>query len=97
MSPPGEEWNRAIDAGSSSFTRANLAFDKGQQYADFQIITRSLSLTAPVADKAVLAAITRELLATLHPMLKGVRLLGVSLSSLSCDQAGDDPQMILAL
>jgi hypothetical protein len=33
----------------------------------------------------------------LHPIPKGVRLLGISLSSLSCDQAGDDPQMILAL
>jgi DNA polymerase-4 len=67
------------------------------KYADFQIITRSRSLTAPVADKAVLAAVTRELLATLHPMPKGGRLLGVSLSSLSCDQASDDPQMMLAL
>src|SRR5499427_7301805 len=67
------------------------------KYADFQIITRSRSLTAPVADKAVLAAVATELLAALHPMPKGVRLLGVSLSSLSCDQAGDDPQMILAL
>jgi DNA polymerase IV len=65
------------------------------KYADFQIITRSRSVTAPVADKPVLAAIARELIATLHPMPKGVRLLGVSLSSLSCDQAGDDPQMIL--
>src|SRR5258706_6372286 len=60
------------------------------KYADFQIITRSRSLTAPLADKAVLGAVTKELLATLHPMPKGVRLLGVSLSSLSCDQAGDD-------
>jgi DNA polymerase-4 len=66
------------------------------KYADFQIITRSRSLAAPVADKAVLAAVTKELLATLHPMPKGVRLLGVSLSCLSCGQAGDDPQMILA-
>ena len=65
------------------------------KYADFQIITRSRSLTAPVADKVALAAVTRELLA--HPIPKGIRLLGVSLSSLSCDQAGDDPQMILAL
>ncbi len=67
------------------------------KYADFQIITRSRSLAAPVADKAVLAAVTKELLAALHPIPKGVRLLGVSLSSLYCDQAGDDPQMILAL
>jgi DNA polymerase IV len=67
------------------------------KYADFQIITRSRSLTAPVADKAALAAVTRELLATLHPITKGVRLLGVSPSSLSCDQAADDPQMTLAL
>jgi DNA polymerase IV len=67
------------------------------QYSDFQIITRSRSLAAPVANKAVLAAVTRELLTTLHPIPKCVRLLGVSLSSLSCDQAGGDPQMILAL
>jgi len=44
-----------------------------------------------------LAAVTRELLATLHPTTKGVRLLGVSLSSLSCDKVDVDPQMILAL
>jgi DNA polymerase-4 len=67
------------------------------KYADFRIITGSRSLTAPVSDKAVLVAVTRELLATLHPIPKGVRLLGVSLSSLSCGQAGDDPQILLAL
>jgi len=67
------------------------------KYADFQIITRSRSFSAPVADIAVLAAVTRELLATLHPTTMGVRLLGVSLSSLSYDKVDVDPQMILAL
>jgi DNA polymerase IV len=67
------------------------------KYADFQIITRSRSFSAPVADIVVLAAVTRELLVTLHPTTKGVRLLGVSLSSLSCDKVDVDPQMILAL
>jgi len=67
------------------------------KFADFQIITRSRSRAAPISDCSTLASIGAELLAAQFPMRKGVRLLGVSLSSLCTDAADIDPQMTLAL
>jgi len=49
--------------------------------ANFQIITRSRSYIVPISDRSTLASISEELLAVQFPMRKGVRLLGVSLSS----------------
>jgi DNA polymerase-4 len=66
------------------------------KFADFQIITRSRSRAAPISDCSTLASISTELLAAQFPMRKGVRLLGVSLSSL-CADADVDTQMTLAL
>jgi DNA polymerase-4 len=66
--------------------------------ADFQIITRSRSLPVPIPDRSTLATISAEILAVQFPMWKGVRLIGVSLSSLCADAVRDaDPQMTLAL
>ncbi len=65
------------------------------KFADFQIITRSRSSVAPVSDRSMLASISAELLAAQFPMPKGVRLLGVSLSSLIDDRMEDSPQMNL--
>jgi DNA polymerase IV len=67
------------------------------KFANFQIITRSRSYIAPISDRATLASISEELLAAQFPMRKGVRLLGVSLSSLCADAGDADPQMTLAL
>jgi DNA polymerase IV len=67
------------------------------KFADFQIITRSRSRVVPISDRSTLASISAELLAAQFPMLKGVRLIGVSLSSLCVDAADVDPQMTLAL
>jgi len=67
------------------------------KFADFQIITRSRSCAAPVSDCSILASISAELLAAQFPMRKGVRLLGVSLSSLCTDTANVDTQLTLAL
>jgi DNA polymerase-4 len=67
------------------------------KFADFRIITRSRSIGAPIADRAALASISTELLAAQFPMPKGVRLLGVSLSSLTAGTADDSPQMTLEL
>src|SRR5262245_58412582 len=67
------------------------------KFADFQIITRSRSRAAPISDCSILASISAELLAAQCPMRKGVRLLGVSLSSLCADTADVDTQMTLAL
>jgi len=67
------------------------------KFADFRVITRSRSRLAPVPDRSILAAISDELLAAQFPMRKGVRLLGVSLSSLCADAAEPNMQMTLAL
>jgi DNA polymerase-4 len=67
------------------------------KFANFQIITRSRSCIAPVSDRSTLASISEDLLAAQFPMRKGVRLLGISLSSLGADPAEVDPQITLAL
>ena len=68
------------------------------KFADFQIITRSRSGLLPISDRATLATIGTEILAAQFPMRKGVRLLGISVSSLSADALADpDAQMTLAL
>jgi len=53
------------------------------KFADFQQITRSRSSVGPIPSPAVLERISQELVESLFPLAKGVRLLGVSLSNLS--------------
>ena len=67
------------------------------KFADFQIITRSQSRVTPISDRSMLASISAELLAAQFPLRNGVRLIGVSLSSLCADAGDVDPQMALAL
>lgn len=52
------------------------------KYADFRQITRSRTLLQPVANREELEAVSVALLSALLPVPKGVRLLGVTLSSL---------------
>jgi DNA polymerase-4 len=68
------------------------------KFSNFRIITRSRSSAAPILDRATVASISTELLAAELPLPKGVRLLGVSLSSLSTEEVeGDGQQMTLKL
>ena len=67
------------------------------KFADFQIITRSRSRVVPISDYATLASMSEELLVSEFPLRKGVRLIGVSISSLCHDRMQVDPQMTLAL
>jgi len=67
------------------------------KYADFQIMTRCRSNTDIVQDHGNLMRVSLDLLATLFPMKKGVRLLGISLSSLRSEKAEAPRQMTLAL
>ena len=53
------------------------------KYADFQIVTRSRTLRAPVASREELARTSVELVRTIFPLEKRVRLLGVSLSNMA--------------
>ncbi|MEH2492165.1 DNA polymerase-4 [Bradyrhizobium sp. AZCC 2230] len=66
------------------------------KFADFEIITRSRSLLAPVTGRDELERLACGLLEVEMPLPKRVRLLGVSLSSL---QLGDDaePQLTFGI
>ncbi len=55
------------------------------KYADFRQITRSRTVDAPVASLAVLQELVSSLLEPLFPVTKGIRLLGVTLSSLEAE------------
>jgi DNA polymerase IV len=77
--------------------RAGPNGDTQSEVRDFQIITRSRSLVAPISDRSTLASISAELLAAQFPLRKGVRLIGVSISSLCTDSAQVGLQMALAL
>jgi len=67
------------------------------KFSDFQIITRSRSSVVPISNPSTLASVTEELLTAQFPLRKGVRLIGVSISSLSSDRLQVDPQMTLSL
>jgi len=58
------------------------------KFGDFTIITRSKSFTGPVPDLDAFATAGQALLAALHPLPKGIRLLGLGLHNLTeidCD------------
>lgn len=63
------------------------------KYADFQQITRSRTLLGPVSSQAALEQVSGELLAGLLPLPKGVRLLGVTLSSLETEEEAAGKQL----
>jgi DNA polymerase-4 len=63
------------------------------KYADFQLITRSRSLTGPIAGRDELERVSLDLLSALMPVPKGIRLLGVTLSTLSREAAGHGLQI----
>jgi DNA polymerase-4 len=51
------------------------------KYADFQQATRSRTLSAPITDRATLRQVSIDLVRSVFPPAKGIRLLGVTLSS----------------
>jgi DNA polymerase IV len=63
------------------------------KYADFRLITRSRSLTSPVAGRDELERLSLDLLSAQMPVPKGIRLLGVTLSTLSREAADRASQM----
>jgi DNA polymerase IV len=58
------------------------------KYADFQQVTRSRTAQEPFTTKASVEAIVHELLQSLFPVRKGIRLLGVTLSLLGDETDG---------
>jgi DNA polymerase-4 len=57
------------------------------KFADFQQATRSRSLTAPVSSLAVLHEMSLELIRSVLPTQKGIRLVGVSVSNFERTEA----------
>ncbi len=55
------------------------------KYADFRQITRSRTALVPVESRAILEELVSALLEPLFPVSKGIRLLGVTLSSLEVE------------
>jgi DNA polymerase-4 len=65
------------------------------KYGDFTLITRSRSFASAVPDKESFTAAGQALLAALHPLPKGIRLLGLGLHNLS--ESGQDFPLQLGL
>ena len=63
------------------------------KFADFELITRSRTVTDSVGSRTELKDASAELLKAIFPMKKAVRLLGVSISGFVCGSAS--PQMPL--
>ena len=67
------------------------------KYADFRQITRSRSLAGDVESRSALEQVSLDLLSAQFPMGKGVRLLGVALSTLNTDRETESRQLSLGL
>ena len=81
----GLAWQRIERAGVTGRTVTLKV-----KFADFQMITRSRSFGAPIADPRAFAAAGQALLDGVLPVPKGVRLLGLGLHSL-VDPDGSGP------
>ena len=64
------------------------------KFANFQIITRSRTGQMPVRTRGELEELGKVLLEPLFPVSRGIRLLGISLSSLAADEA-EQPEFSL--
>ena len=67
------------------------------KFGDFTIITRSKSFACPVPGEAAFAAAGQSLLAALHPLSKGIRLLGLGLHNLTEINNSEPAQLGLAI
>jgi DNA polymerase-4 len=67
------------------------------KYADFQQATRSRTLNALVASQELLRSVSVDLLRSVYPLTKGIRLVGVTLSSFEHPDAAPASQLSLAL
>src|ERR1019366_1566017 len=67
------------------------------KYADFQQITRSRTGQSLFSTRAEIEQLSYALLEPLFPVTKGIRLLGITLSSLSEKQLEREPQLSLSL
>jgi DNA polymerase-4 len=67
------------------------------KFGDFTLITRSKSFSNPVPDLTAFAATGQALLSALHPLSKGIRLLGLGLHNLTEAEEAVPAQLGLAI
>jgi DNA polymerase-4 len=67
------------------------------KFGDFSIITRSKSFPANLPDRIAFALAGQALLTALHPLPKGIRLLGLGLNNLGEEPIGEAVQLGLAI
>ena len=67
------------------------------KFADFELISRSRTLAATIGSRDELGTVSTELLKTIFPTEKAVRLLGVSISGFSILAIGSSEQIPFAL
>lgn len=65
------------------------------KYADFQQVTRARSVADPVTDERELVTLGRLALQTLFPLVRPVRLIGLTVSALVEDEAAHGAQLAL--
>jgi DNA polymerase IV len=82
-------WRHCEDKG----TRGRMVTLK-VKFADFELITRSRTLPAPVDGRVDLESVTLDLLKSVFPLQKAVRLLGVSMSRFVGDDETDRRRQI---
>jgi DNA polymerase-4 len=67
------------------------------KFGDFSMITRSKSFGSPVPDLEAFTAAGQALLGALHPLSKGIRLLGLGLHNLMESPLEEPIQLGLAI
>jgi DNA polymerase-4 len=67
------------------------------KYADFRIATRSRSTTGPVRSQAALHEASLDLVRSVYPVEKGIRLVGVSVSNFGNADRAEGAQLDLAI
>jgi DNA polymerase-4 len=65
------------------------------KFANFQVVTRSRTGPMQVRTQGELEQLGDALLASLFPVTRGIRLLGISLSSLAAEEAEREPEFSL--
>jgi DNA polymerase-4 len=85
-------WRHCEDKGSRGRTVTLKV-----KFNDFELISRSRSLSAPVGSRGELGSVSADLLVALFPMKKAVRLLGVTISGFATDGPDAPEQIPLAL
>jgi len=88
----GHAWDRVLRAEVAGRTVTLKV-----KYGDFTLVTRSKSFAAPVPDLDAFTAAGQALLAALHPLPKGIRLLGLGLHNLHGGVEGEPLQLGLAI